>query len=90
MPNSASAKKSLRQSEDLRLRNRSVRSAIRTQIKKVRVALKEGDVAKSEEAFRLAVKKLDKAAANHIFHANKTARLKSRLAKAIKTAKGIA
>lgn len=89
MPNSASAKKRLRQNQDQRLKNRSVRSAVRTQVKKVRVALAEGDTEKSEAEFRKAGKALDKAAAKGIFHANKTARLKSRLAKAIKAAKGV-
>lgn len=89
MPNSASAKKRLRQNQELRLKNRSVRSAVRTQVKKVRAALSEGDTEKSEAEFRLAVKSLDKAASKNIFHANKSARLKSRLAKAIKAAKGI-
>ncbi|MEO1497768.1 MAG: 30S ribosomal protein S20 [Planctomycetota bacterium] len=89
MPNSASAKKRLRQNIAQRLKNRGVRSAVRTQVKKVRAAIKDGDTEKSETEFRAAVKSLDQAAAKGIYHANKSARLKSRLAKAIKAAKGV-
>ena len=88
MPNSASAKKRLRQSEALRLKNRSARAAVRTQVKKVRKAILAGEVETSETEFRLAVKKLDKAAAKNLMHANAAARTKSRLSKAIKGIKG--
>jgi small subunit ribosomal protein S20 len=84
MPNSPSAKKRLRQSLDRRARNRTVRSALRTQIKKVRTAIAGGDAAASETEFRLAAKKLDQAAAKGVLHRNAAARLKSRLSKAIK------
>lgn len=87
MPNTASAKKRLRQNEVTRLRNRSIKSAVRTQIKKVRIAAEAGDVAKAEEEFRLAVKKLDKAGSRRVLHPNTSARYKSRLQKLIKKAK---
>lgn len=64
-----------------------VRSALRTQIKKVRTAVAAGDVAAAETEFRTAVKKLDQAAAKKILHANAASRLKSRLSKAVKAAK---
>jgi small subunit ribosomal protein S20 len=84
MPNSASAKKRLRQSLDRRDRNRAVRTNLRTQIKKCRTAIAGGDSAACETEFRTTVKKLDQAAAKNILHANAAARLKSRLSKAIK------
>ncbi len=87
MPNSASAKKRLRQSLDRRARNRTVRSTLRTQIKKVRTAIAGGDAAATETEFRTTVKKLDQAAAKYILHKNSAARLKSRLSKAIKNLK---
>ncbi len=87
MPNSASAKKRLRQNEAHRLRNRSTRSAIRTQVKKVRAAIAEGDLAKSEAEFQKAVKQLDQGAAKNLLHDNAAARTKSRLSKAIKDLK---
>lgn len=87
MPNSASAKKRLRQNEAHRLRNRSARSAVRTQVKKVRAAIAEGDLATSEAEFQKAVKRLDQAASKNLLHDNAAARTKSRLSKAIKELK---
>jgi small subunit ribosomal protein S20 len=87
MPNSASAKKRLRQSLDRRARNRTVRTSLRNQIKKVRTALAGGDAAACETEFRTTVKKLDKAAAKNVLHKNTAARLKSRLSTAIKNLK---
>ncbi|MEQ8208506.1 MAG: 30S ribosomal protein S20 [Lacipirellulaceae bacterium] len=87
MPNSANAKKTLRQSQDRRQANRAVKSALRTQIRKVRKAIAAEDVETSEAEFKLAVKKLDKAASKNIIHPNAAARTKSRLSKAIKEAK---
>lgn len=87
MPNSVSAKKRLRQSLDRRSRNRAVRSALRTAIKKVRTTIGGGDAAASDAEFRSLVKKIDQAAAKNILHANTAARIKSRLSKAIKSTK---
>lgn len=87
MPNSASARKRLRQNETRRLRNRSSRSEVRTQIKKVRLAVEAGDMTKAEEELKLASRKLDKAGASKLIHPNKAARHKSRLSKLVKKAK---
>lgn len=87
MPNSVSAKKRLRQSQDRRLRNRIIKSALRTQIRKVRTAVQGGDVETSEKEFVVATKKLDQAAAKKVIHANQASRLKSRLSAAIKKVK---
>lgn len=87
MPNSPNAKKRLRQSVDRRDRNRAVRSSVRRQIRKVRVAVTAGDVETSETEYRTAVKKLDQAAAKNVLHPNAAARTKSRLSKAIKAIK---
>jgi small subunit ribosomal protein S20 len=87
MPNTTSAKKALRQNLVRRLHNRSQRSALRTVIKKCRLAATGGDPKAAEEAFRLAVKRLDKAAAKHLIHPNAAARTKSRLSKLLKSQK---
>jgi small subunit ribosomal protein S20 len=87
MPNSPSAKKRLRQSIERRDRNRAKKSAIRTAIRAVREAVQAGDVAKADEAFKLAAKRLDRAGAQRVLHPNKTSRLKSRLSAFIKKAK---
>lgn len=84
MPNTASAKKRLRQNVVRRDRNRSAKSALRTQIKKVRKALTEGNADASKTEFQAAVKKIDQAAGKDIIHANRAARIKSRLSRAVK------
>lgn len=81
MPSSSSAKKSLRQNQRRRLRNRTVRSSLRSVLKKFREAAAGDDPEAAETAFRLAVKRLDKAAAKGLIHKNTAARTKSRLSK---------
>jgi small subunit ribosomal protein S20 len=84
MPNTVSSKKRLRQNQARRLRNREGRSALRTQLRKLRTLIADKDAEKSAAEFRALVKKLDQAAAKHLIHANAAARTKSRLSKAIK------
>jgi small subunit ribosomal protein S20 len=84
MPSSASSKKRLRQNQAHRLHNRSIKSNVRSSIRKVRTAVDAGDVEASSVAFQVVTKNLDQAAAKHVIHANKAARTKSRLSKAIK------
>ncbi len=69
------------------MRNRSVKSAVRTQMKKVRSAVEAGEIEKAEAEYKVAAKKLDQAGAKRIFHPNTSARYKSRLQAAIKAAK---
>ncbi len=87
MPNTNSSKKRLRQNIARRAENRTVKSEIRTNIRKVREAVEAGDIEKAEQTFRLTAKKLDRAGAKNVIHRNKAARLKSRLQKRIKAAK---
>ncbi len=87
MPNTKSAKKRLRQSAVRRLRNRSIKSAIRTQVRKVREAVKAGDLEKADLEFRLAAQRLDKAGAARVIHPNRAGRLKSRLQHLMRKAK---
>ena len=81
MPNTESAKRALRKAERRRIRNKSERSALRTTVKKVRVAAAAVDGESTQSALQVAIKKLDQAASKHLIHANKAARLKSRLTK---------
>jgi small subunit ribosomal protein S20 len=85
MPNSASANKRLRQNQACRARNKAISSNLRTQLRKVREAIGAGDAETSAAEFRLAAKKLDQAASRSVIHANKAARTKSRLSKAIRS-----
>jgi len=84
MPNTKSAKKRLRQNIARRDVNRSKRSTLRTQLRKVREAVAEGEKERAGEELRKAIKALDKAGASHLIHPNKAARTKSRLNKLVK------
>jgi small subunit ribosomal protein S20 len=85
MPHTKSAKKNLKQSIRRRERNRAVKAELRTATKKVRAATTV-EVGKTE--FAATQTKLDRAAARGIIHKNKAARVKSRLAKALKKVAG--
>ena len=87
MPNTKSAKKRLRQNVTRRLRNRTVKTSIRSQLRKVREAVAAGDVEKAEQEYRDAARKLDRAGQQNIIHSNKAGRTKSRLQRMIKSAK---
>lgn len=87
MPNNASAKKRLRQNVVRQARNKAIKSSMRTQVKKVRLAATAGDIETAEKEFILATKKLDRAGAKGIIHANTAGRYKSRLSQMIKKAK---
>lgn len=79
MPNSPNAKKALRQSESRRLAKKPQMAALRTTLKKAREAAAGDDKEAAEAAFRLAVKRLDQAAAKGLIHKNVASRTKSRL-----------
>jgi small subunit ribosomal protein S20 len=87
MPNTASAKKRLRQNSVRRDRNRSIKRALRTQCRKVREAIDSGNAEQAESEFRQAAKELDQAGARRIVHPNAAARLKSRMSAKIKAMK---
>ncbi len=87
MPNTKSAAKRHRQSVARRARNRTRKSTIRTQVRKVREAVAAGDTNLAETEFRQTTKIIDKAAAAGVVHANQAGRVKSRLSAAIKAAK---
>ncbi|MEW6171843.1 MAG: 30S ribosomal protein S20 [Bacillota bacterium] len=75
-----SSLKRLRQIEKQTLRNASMRSALRTTIKKYKVALVSG-LADVEDKLRKALQALDKASSKGLIHKNTAARKKSRLVK---------
>lgn len=71
--------------EKRRLVNAAFKSSVKTALKGVEAAVANKDLAKAQEAFKLASKKLDKALAKGIYHKNFVSRNKSRLAKLINT-----
>jgi small subunit ribosomal protein S20 len=82
--NSPQAKKRARQAEKRRAQNASLRSLVRTQIKKVLSAIRTGDAAVARTAYAAAVPVIDRMADKGIIHKNKAARHKSRLNAQIK------
>jgi small subunit ribosomal protein S20 len=80
MANSRSARKRIRSSERKHVRNRAVKSAVRTKVIKARHALLEEGSATGEAELHAAIKALDRAAEKGILHRNNVRRRKSRLA----------
>ena len=79
MANSPQAKKRARQSERRRNHNASLRSVVRTMIKKVDTAIGSGDAAAAKAASDSAVPVIDRMADKGIIHKNTAARHTSRL-----------
>jgi small subunit ribosomal protein S20 len=79
LANSVQAKKRARQNEKRRQHNASLRSMVRTYLKKVDAAIASGDKAVAQEAYRTSVPVIDRMADKGIIHKNKAARHKSRL-----------
>jgi small subunit ribosomal protein S20 len=81
MANIASQIKRNRQNKRLRLRNKSVRSALKTYMKKFHVAVEAGDREAAAQAYQTAARKLDKAAQGGVVHRNFSANHKSKMAR---------
>ena len=78
MANIKSQIKRNRQTEKRQARNKAVRSEMRTRTKKAISAIEEG-AEHADETLRLAVKRIDKAAAKGVIHKNQAANRKARL-----------
>jgi small subunit ribosomal protein S20 len=80
MPNIKSAKKRLRIEEKRRVRNHSIKSKVRTFVKKAREAIDvHPEAPETTEALRQAISQLDRAVTKGVLHKNNAARRKSRL-----------
>nr|WP_254442784.1 MULTISPECIES: 30S ribosomal protein S20 [unclassified Marinobacterium] len=82
--NSAGSRKRARQAEKRRQHNASLRSMVRTYIKKVLKEVAGGDQAAANEAFKVAQPILDSSVNKGIFKKSAVARTKSRLNARIK------
>ena len=82
---SKSAQKRHRQSEERRLRNKSVKSAVRTSAKKIVVLVQKKDVSGADAALKDMIKKIDTAAGKGIIKKNAAARKKSRMQRLFNT-----
>jgi small subunit ribosomal protein S20 len=84
LANTRSAIKRIKQSEQRRVRNRSVRSRVRAAVKSARRAL-DGKTAESKSAVQAALRTLDRAVTQGVLHRNTAARRKSALARRLNT-----
>lgn len=69
--------------EKARLRNKAVRSEVRTAVRAVRERIAAGDAAEAQAALKVASRKLDKAVSKGVLHKNNAANHKSKLAKQV-------
>lgn len=79
MPNIKSAEKRVRITEKRSLRNISLKSALRTTVKKFELAVSQSDIEQARIALGIATRALDKAATKGIIHRNTASRKKSRM-----------
>ena len=79
MPNTASAKKALRQNESRRAKNLSVKRNIKKSIKQFDGFVKSNNFEEARKQLQAVFKVLDKAAKTNVIKKNKSSRLKSRL-----------
>ena len=81
MANIKSQIKRNRQNEAARLRNKSVKSTLKTAVRRFREAADAGDRDTAAQLMRDAARDLDKAASKGVIHANQAANRKSAMAK---------
>ncbi len=81
MANIKSAKKRILVNRTKAERNKSIRSAVKTSIKKVEAAVAAKDKEAAAAALKVAISTIDKAATKGVYHKNNAARKVSRLAK---------
>lgn len=85
MAHHKSAIKRIKQNEKKRLRNRHVRSTLRTSIKRVREAVEGKDLATARELLAAAIPVIDRAATKGVIHSSNASRSVSRLTKLVNT-----
>ena len=87
MANIKSAKKRILVSRKKAARNQSIKSAVKTSIKKVEAAVAAGDKEAAEKALLEATSTIDKAESKGVYHKNNASRKVSRISKAVNTLK---
>jgi small subunit ribosomal protein S20 len=78
--------KRVKTNEKRRMRNKSVRSSVRTAVRKFREAVEAGNTEEAATLQRAASRALDKAASKGVIHRNQAANRKSAMAKRINSA----
>jgi len=84
MANIKSSRKRAHQAEGLRVRNASLRTAVRTAIKNVKKAVAAGDKKAAADELSKSTSVIDRVVAKGVLHASAASRHKSRLAHAVK------
>ena len=82
MANIKSQKKRIKTNEKARLRNKAVKSELRTYTRKFQTAVAAGDAEQAAEAAKVANRALDKAVSKGVIHKNQAANRKSSISKA--------
>jgi len=75
--------KRIRTNEKARLRNKAVKSELKTYVRRVREAVASGNKDEATAALRTASRKFDKAVSKGVIHSNQAANRKSSLAKQV-------
>lgn len=83
MANIKSAKKRILVIETKTLRNKTIKTKVKTLIKKLEAAVASGDKAAAQERLTLTISEISKAASKGIYHKNNAARKVSRLTKLV-------
>lgn len=83
MANIKSAKKRILVTAKKTMRNKMIKSGVKTAIKKVLVAVKAGNKEEAKVALTNSIRAIDKACTKGIFHKNNASRKKSRLTKLV-------
>ncbi len=86
MPNIKSAKKRVLVNAKKTEQNKAIRSAVKTEIKKIDLLIKENKLEEAKAALSNAFKVIDSACSKNIFHANNAANKKAKLSKKVDAA----
>ena len=85
MANHPSALKRARQNEKRRLRNRASNTRLRSQIRKLRRAVEEGNLDEAKQLLRPTLSLIDRSVQKGVLHDNAAARRKSRLTRLVQS-----
>ena len=86
MPNIKSAKKRVLVNAKKTEQNKSIRSAVKTEMKKIDLLIKENKLEEAKASLSVAFKVIDSACSKNIYHANNASNKKSKLAKKVDAA----
>ncbi|MBQ0125355.1 MAG: 30S ribosomal protein S20 [Clostridiales bacterium] len=88
MANIKSAKKRVKVSATKAMRNKMLKSALKTSLKKYEAAIAAGDAALAQSLYKDTVKTIDQAVSHGIIHSNNAARKKSRFTRMLNSLNG--